>query len=105
MARISTDTLFHFTDSLKNLIGILEKGFWPLYSLEPLHKVKLIIPLVSLCDIPLTQMRTHIETYGKYGVGLTKDWGHTYRLNPVTYISADSHLEALWQRVKSVNES
>ncbi len=97
MANISTSSLFHFTSTLENLISILTNGFYPRYCLEnfefsddvpALHA----IPMVCFCDIPLSQIENHLNSYGRYGIGLTKSWGEKKRINPVMYIKNNSAL-------------
>ena len=53
--------------------------------------------MISFCDIPLSKIKDHIDKYGEYGIGLTKEWAIKNKLNPVVYIESDSHLS------KSIN--
>ena len=91
---ISANSVFHFTDSLDDLISILENEFCPRYSLEEFlyPEVKLAIPMVCFCDIPLSQTKNHINTYGPYGLGMSKNWAKEKGLNPVLYLRDDSIL-------------
>jgi len=50
------------------------------------------IPMVCFCDIPLSQLVSHIDTYGKYGLGMSKEWGIKKGLNPVIYFNKNSLL-------------
>jgi hypothetical protein len=88
--------IFHFTGSPENLIGILKNEFYPRYSLEQVflgnEKVEVAFPMVCFCDIPLSQIKKHIEAYGCYGIGMTKDWATKKCLNPVLYLNKDSIL-------------
>lgn len=111
---LSANTLFHFTDSPDNLENILRKEFYPRYCLEDLglvipkidsqHKRKqkeLAIPMVSFCDIPLSQIRKHVGYYGRYAIGLKKEWGLQNHICPVLYTYDQS---ALSTPVKSLLE-
>jgi hypothetical protein len=46
--------------------------------------------MISFCDIPLSLAKQHISKYGKFAIGLSKEWGITNRLNPVLYIESNS---------------
>jgi hypothetical protein len=93
---ISSETLFHFTDSKAKLLSILENEFYPRYCFERmlLHNkvVKSAFPMVCFCDIPLSQIKEHIYKYGRYGIGLSKEWGGRNGLNPVFYLRSKSIL-------------
>jgi hypothetical protein len=98
MSRLSSETLFHFTKK-ENLLGILENEFYPRYSLEEFKinrtQFKLGIPMVSFCDIPLGLIQEHINDYGRYGIGMSKDWAKRKGLNPVLYLDENSELSCL----------
>jgi len=107
---ISTDILYHYTWNKENLLSILENGFKPNYSLEKLglfkekeifkHILSFIgdfskqedindefaIPMICFCDIPLNLVANHINIYGKYSIGLTKEWGVKQGICPVLYV-------------------
>ena len=96
---ISANTLFHFTNDMKNLVGILRNEFRPHYCLEDLNPLfhldfieedrylfELAIPMVSFCDLPFSQARRHLAMYGDYGIGMTKEWGKRHGISPVLYI-------------------
>lgn len=97
MSGLSPETLFHFTDSFDNLVGILKNHFYPRYcydefSLTRQHLVGRAIPMVCFCDILLSQIKNHIDTYGHYGLGMSKAWAKENRLNPVLYVAHNSLL-------------
>jgi hypothetical protein len=124
MSILSPNTLFHFTPSLSNLLGILENTFYPRYCYDEFDLVdndsqrfiEDAIPMVCFCDIPLSLLMNHINTYGQYGLGMTKEWGLRKGLNPVIYFNKNSHLATkfseltnslLWKRTlagQAVNE-
>ena len=92
---LSSNTLFHFTDTIDALTGILIDEFRPRYALEDLGHTfgrarderdpTIGIPMVCFCDIPLSQTIDHVQTYGNYALGLTKDWGMRSSVAPVIY--------------------
>lgn len=89
---LSSNSLFHFTSSLSNLISILSNNFLPRYCLEmpnffnenP-YNTNLAYPMVCFCDIPLSKVKRHIGIYGNYGIGLRKEWAIKNNLSPVIY--------------------
>jgi len=92
-----TKSLFHFTNSFEILCCILKDGFWPRYSQEYIGWVAddpefIAIPMVCFCDIPLSRLMEHTDFYGKFGIGMTQEWGLKSGLNPVLYISNSSNL-------------
>jgi len=102
MSRLSPDSLFHFTSCLENLVGILDNTFYPRYCWEPFQLIdnhvqpststRDAFPMVCFCDITLSQLMKHIGTYGKYGLGMKKEWGIRKVLNPVIYFSKNSSM-------------
>ena len=96
---ISSNTLFHFTSGIHRIISILKHGFFkPNLSLEDLSfleiEEKVAIPMVSFCDIPLSQTKAHMRVYGYYGIGLSKLWGKMNGVSPVLYTYQGSPLTA-----------
>lgn len=99
---VSANTLFHFTDSFEKLIGILKEEFKPQYCAEHaledlLYKeeswsVVHFVPMVCFCDLPLSSIAEHVKEYGKYAIGMSKQWGINQGLNPVMYLSRKSNL-------------
>lgn len=91
MTKPKSETLFHFTKSLKYLKGILKGGLWPRYCLEDLTWLDIddhaAYPMVCFCDIPLSRIGEHTDFYGDYGIGLSKEWGLRNGLNPAIYCS------------------
>lgn len=87
---LSTNTLFHFTDNIDKLESILINELYPNYSLENWDNIaggtfEIGIPMVCFCDIPLSQINNHARNYGKYTLGLTKEWGMKNNICPVLY--------------------
>ncbi len=93
--KISANTLFHFTDSIEKLESILKNEFYPHYCLENQEHIGPVIyeiafPMVSFCDIPLSQIQAHTDYYGNYAIGLRKEWGIKNKINPVLYTYKNS---------------
>jgi len=94
---ISTNSIIHYTGSFDILTLILKEGFKIKYCAE---KLKLgatgtsnaAHPMISFCDIPLSDSKQHFEAYGKYGIGLSKKWAVKKGVNPVLYIDKNSLL-------------
>ena len=97
----SANSLFHYTKSIDNLIGIIENGFEhrPVredlsirgftespFSIPGVIRYLFVWHMVCFCDIPLRSVRDHIEQYGSYGIGLDKEWGMINGITPVRYI-------------------
>jgi len=90
---LSANTVFHFTNSIDNLLSIFKNGFYPQYCLEDIiyliqdggDHLEYAIPMVSFCDIPLSQIQYHTKKYGKYAIGLYKNWAKKNKVNPVIY--------------------
>lgn len=93
---VSSNTMFHFTNSIENIESILKDDFIPRCSLETIFtgsdKLEFAYPMVCFCDIPLSQVTKHIDFYGHYGIGLSKSWGIANGLNPVLYVESGSDL-------------
>lgn len=93
MYSVYPQSLFHFTNS-KALHGIVNgQAFFPSFSRERLQgktqSRSYGVPVVSFCDLRLSEVRHHILSYGNFGIGLSKNWGSANGLSPVAYISQD----------------
>lgn len=91
---LSSNTLIHFTSSKDALKGILAENFRISFCKEgPVlgDKAKeFFVPMVSFCDIPLSEVKDHIAKYGCYGLGMTRSWAARHGLNPVLYLEPRS---------------
>ena len=89
---ISSNTLFHFTKQRSTVVSILRsKGFWPKYCIEYGWKKKFAVSQCCFCDIPLANVTPHMNLYGNFGIGMTKEWGIEKKLSPVLYVIKDSY--------------
>lgn len=108
MGTLSANTLFHFTGTKENLISILQNGFYPRYCLEDpflTENLKLAVPMVCFCDIPLSQIQNHSSAYGQYALGLRKEWAEKKGVCPVLYTHTSSYLhESIQNYVRLVSQ-
>jgi len=103
-----SSTLFHFTKNSNTLELILKTGFWPRYSLEDIgwlgysKNEYMAYPMVCFCDIPLSRISEHVEFYGNYGLGMSKEWAQTKGLNPVNYIVKNNNLKDTFRGIDTL---
>lgn len=88
------ETLFHFTNK-NNLYSILKSSFKVSYARERIFGGNVLkafgVPMVSFSDLRLSELKVNLGTYGKYGIGMTKEWAISNGLNPVFYVSRNSN--------------
>jgi hypothetical protein len=93
---VSSSCVFHFTNTKDALLGILRDNFKLSYCRERVlyghGQSETYVPMVSFCDLPLSQVKDHILSYGSYGIGLSKAWAIKKGLSPVLYVEKDSLL-------------
>lgn len=99
---LSSNSLIHFTNDKESLKGILEDNFQIFNCRESVvlggRRTSWVIPMVSFCDIPLSEIKDHISKYGHYGIGMTKEWAVRYGLNPVLYMAQNSMLSESYRK-------
>jgi hypothetical protein len=96
---LSTNSVFHFTTTMEKLESIIKGSFNISYCEEQFKldraTFNIAIPMVSFCDIPLSQVTKHIISYGGFGIGLSKNWASSKGLNPVLYMQPKSQFSRL----------
>ncbi len=99
---LSSNSLIHFTNDKECLKGILEDNFQIFNCRESVvlggRRTSWVIPMVSFCDIPLSEVKEHISKYGHYGIGMTKEWAISQGLNPVLYMAQNSMLSESYRK-------
>jgi len=89
------DILFHFTEK-RWLYEILRTTFKVSYAREKIigleNNREFAVPMVSFCDLKLSELKEFTEKYGKFGIGLTKEWANKNGLSPVMYINRNCEL-------------
>jgi hypothetical protein len=101
MARISSTTLFNFTDSLDHLKDNLTRGIYCCNTYEALPKrnTGYSVPMTCFCDIPLSSIKEHFEWYGRYGIGIKRQFARSLGVKPVWYVtSGDPFVKELVQK-------
>lgn len=92
---LTPNSVFHFTKEYNSLLGILKNNFALSYAREKFvylgEEMEYRIPMVSFCDLKLSDIKNHIENFGFYGIGLNKEWAIENDLNPVWYIPINSN--------------
>ena len=100
MKNNSASSLFHYTNCIGALEGIITEGLFPNYCKESFSyngKTEIVgIPMVSFCDIPFMRIESFSDRYGKYAIGLSKEWGLRNRINPVFYAANEDVVAGLW---------
>lgn len=94
----SANVLFNFMPELEYLKKILKnKAIIPRYVEEKIDYLnikdtELVFPMTCFCDISLKKLLPHLEFYGYYGIGLDKEWGIEFGIQPIHYINPKSYL-------------
>jgi len=93
---LSSNILWHQTDR-KGFFSILKEkrlryGFSREYVFGKGKDSELAIPMVSVCDLPFSEMDSYLGKYGNYAVCLSSDWGRRNGLNPVWYCHRTSSI-------------
>lgn len=96
MAKLSSQSLFHYVSKKEYLIDILQNDFHPRYvkeefSFETRKLKEVAIPMLCFCDITLSNIEEHVKWYGNYGIGMKKEWAIKNGLTPVHYFNPKSH--------------
>ena len=104
-------TLFHFTKSGKILREIIINGFWPRYCLEDVGWLGLAkydfvaYPMVCFCDIPLSRVDEHVNFYGEYGIGMTKEWAESNKLTPILYVAPNNNIPHTFRAIINLSKN
>ena len=109
-ANSHTSTLFHYTKSVNTLLTILKEGLRFTYCLEeyPLVPDRTVgVPMISFCDIPISDSVEHAQKYGAYAIGLTKESllenEHICNLiSPVHYYISPNPIKPVFQELDDI---
>lgn len=95
---LSSNILWHQTkeDSLKKILE--SKRFLCAYSVEDVEDMagqNYAFPMVSMCDLPLSELSEFLGKYDSYCIGMSRKWGNKNRFTPIWYYEAKSRVPKL----------
>lgn len=104
MARLSSTTLFNFTDKLEYLLNNLQEGIYCSTTLEklPQRNTYYRVPMACFCDIPLSLIKEHFNWYGRYGIGIRRTYARSLGVKPVWYITQENSLVSHLTRTRQL---
>ncbi|MDR3666414.1 MAG: abortive infection system antitoxin AbiGi family protein [Ignavibacteriaceae bacterium] len=108
-ARLSSTTLFNFTDSFENLRNNLLKGIYCTTIIErfppdfKFYGYK--SPMVCFCDIPLGLVKEHLDWYGNYAIGIKREEARKLGVHPVWYIHKGLPIKKIIIQKISLNDT
>lgn len=86
--------LVHLTKSLDSLVSIIENGIHSSYAKEDFCGEKILIPMISFSNLLFRDIgETEIVYYGSYGIGIERETGIQFNLNPVVYVYENNTIE------------
>ncbi len=95
----SANTLFKFMRKIDYLKEIIRDcAIVPRYNDEIIDYLKITLideriafPMTCFCDINLTKLNLHAKKYGKFGIGIKKEWAYKHiDIEPIHYINPTS---------------
>lgn len=96
-------------DYLKEIVR--RKAILPRYCEETIDYLeidghdKIAFPMICFCDINLSKLENHVHYYGKFGIGLSKEWAIKKGVQPIHYINKNSYIrkDLSYLFIKSIN--
>ena len=86
--------LVHLTEDFESLISIIENGIHSSYAQEVFCGEKILIPMISFSNLLFRDIgETEIVNYGSYGIGIERQIGIEFDLNPVVYVYENNIIE------------
>ena len=95
--------IFHYTPRFDYLRKIIKNDFIASYCDETIGNLNYLIPMVSFCNIPLSDVSKYMF-YGKYGIGLSLEWAIKNDISPVIYIHENSKHKTFPVRLFELNK-
>lgn len=104
---LSSNALFHFTRKLEFLLEVIKNGYFSSrYVKEDVEYLNLMfdsrkasrvaLPMLCFCDIKLHELKHHVNKYGKFGIGISKEWAIKNNIDPIHYRNPKSKNTTLY---------
>lgn len=92
---LSSNLLWHQTD--RDSIELILRSQKLLFSYSREQNLwddsQTAYPMISLCDLPFSEMSDYLGKYGDYTIGFNRKWGLMNHFNPVWYCDQNSYVE------------
>jgi hypothetical protein len=91
-------SVIHFTEKFNTLKSILSEYSFRLYYCREVFYLgdeissSAVHPMVSFSEQVVRNINSKNITYGKFGIGLRKEWIEKKKLHPVLYLDRNSHV-------------
>ena len=91
---LSSNILWHMTNSEAFFSILKSQELRYSYSLERVMPIPqgVAFPMISMCDLPFSEIATTKWSYGNYAIGLSREWGLKKGFSPVWYSDYDSSM-------------
>lgn len=93
---LSSNVLWHMTKKDAFLSILKSKQIRYSYSLEKVFPTKemkgIAFPMISMSDLPFSEIATTKWSYGDYAIGLSREWGVNNGFSPVWYCNFGSRV-------------
>lgn len=94
---LSSNILWHQTSKAGLMAILKQQEFKYSYSMESVFSSVLkgkgiAVPMISMCDLPFSELNEYLGKYGNYMIGLDTDWGKRKGFTPVWYCYPTSHI-------------
>lgn len=99
---LSSNILWHQTNyvSLGNIIK--SQTLKCSYCLEEVDEIlgqKVAFPMISMCDLPISELSEYQGKYGDYAICLSREWGVKNKFTPIWYYEPNSRVPQLLRKV------
>ena len=93
---LSSDVIWHQTTKEGFQKILKSKQILFSYSLEKFNLQEgylgIAFPMISMCNLPLSEFSSYNNKYGGYTIGFSKEWGNRHGFTPVWYCNPSSDI-------------